>query len=284
MYIPEIPQPALDYFVHSPIGQSILWGLAGLQIAWTTVGWWILLALPLLPLATVAILKTGVLGLRSVLQSRQSRQQTPCLHCETTNEQAALHCRQCRRELPEPVHVDALGLTTNWPVTDRDAHRMVLLIAGRCPECATALPRSEPQQRCSGCGTTVFSSAAWRDHYLSRIRGEFHSTVGICLAMSSIPFLGLIPWALYDELSLPAKLRRYASDRVGFGERWRLRIVVAAMLAIQWIPFLGAAALPVICIVQCAVYGRALADAPLSESAPEATTAAGQGLQTAAAG
>ncbi len=276
--IPAILDVVLQQLTLLPPVLAVHWGLLGLQSLWGTYGWWCLLALPLLPLLTVAAAKIGLGGLGVYLRRWETRRKATCAHCQTVNHPAAITCRSCREPLAAPVHVDALGLITAWPTTDLEVHRQHLLAAGRCPACAERLPQRTPRQRCAACGMETFDSAAARDRYLARHRGAFHSTVGICLAMSSIPILGLIPWVLYDAVSLPGQLRRYGSDSVGSFERLRLRVVVGALLMVQWVPILGAVSLPLICLVQCAVYGRALAAAPLRETAPAQGRAEPAGL------
>ena len=265
----EIPELILQLLNLLPNIRIARWDLAGLQDLWAAYGWWCLLALPLLTLATVVASKVAFYLLRRYLHLWERKRQATCPHCQATNHPGALACRNCKQAMPEPMHVDSLGLITSWPINDRQAHRLYLLTAGRCLVCAESLPRRTPRQPCPSCGTEVFPSQQWRDHYLAHIRGEFHSTVGICLALSVIPILGLIPWVLYDAESLPTKLRRYSADQVPFGVRLHMRIVILSLLSVQWIPLLGAASLPVICMVQCAVYGRALADASLRATTPQ---------------
>ena len=73
-----------------------------------------------------------------------------------------------------------------------------------------------------------------------------------------MPLLGLIPGIVYYRLSLLGGLRRYLPTGASIVTRWTVRLLNLVLIALQWIPFVGAAMLPLLCITNFALYRRAL--------------------------
>lgn len=208
----------------------------------------VLAGLALLVLATV----------RRILEAREHKQMAPCPGCQTRNHLSGVQCSQCRVSLPQPHPVGLLGVAKVGRVENLDPHRLRLVANKRCPSCATRLAEKRLQQRCPECDTAVFADATSLEVYLASLEARLPRTLVICLGLSSVPLVGLIPGILYYRISLISSLRFYVPGAVGFGVRWLVRVLNLLLLLLQVVPFVGALTLPLMCWLNFRLFSAAV--------------------------
>jgi hypothetical protein len=232
-------------------------------ISWAEDGWAIigtifLVVMPFAALLISGLTMAGLVLVQRAIDAREKKQLVPCASCGQSLHPAALTCRFCHAETPQPLQVNFVGLPTLKPVHDRQQHRLELVSKRRCMVCASKLPKRAIQQKCEACGSLVLPSEAWFDAYLSHVKGRLGRTLGVCFCFGLVPVIGLIPGIIYFRFGLISNLRRYAPPTVGFAARWVVRIISIILLTLQGIPILGALALPAMCLVNYYVYRAVL--------------------------
>jgi hypothetical protein len=188
-----------------------------------------------------------LLAVRRALEARERKQMAACASCETPNHLSGIQCSACRAVLPQPHPVGVLGVAKVGRVEDLDQHRLRLIANKRCPSCASRLAEKRVQQCCPKCDTAVFADSAALETYLTRLEGRLPKTLAVCLGLSSIPLVGLIPGILYYRVTLTSSLRYYVPGAMGVGVRWSVRMLNLLLLLLQVVPVLGAVMLPLMC-------------------------------------
>ncbi len=225
------------------------------------IGFLGVIAVVLFPVLGVVLAGSALLGLvavRRILEARERRQMAPCANCQTPNHLSAVHCSQCRDSLPQPNPVGLFGVAKVGRVEDFDDHRLRLVANKRCPSCASRLVEKRIQQRCPECDTAAFENSSTLEAYLTRLEARLPKTMLICLGLSSVPLIGLIPGILYYRVSLISSLRYYVPGAMGLGVRWFLRMLTLLLLLLQVVPILGAFTLPLMCWLNFRVFSRAV--------------------------
>ena len=143
-------------------------------------------------------------------------------------------------------------------VEDLDDHRLRLVANKRCPSCASRLVEKRVGQCCPQCATAVFADSAALHGYLASLGSRLPKTLAICLGLSSIPLVGLIPGILYYRVSLISSLRHYVPGAAGFGVRWLVRMLNLFLLLPQVVPVVGAVTLPLMCWLNFRVFSAAV--------------------------
>lgn len=192
------------------------------------------------------------------LQRREERQKVPCVQCGERILPSALSCFSCSTPVAQPQAIGAFGQPTTRPAADLDEHRLRLLSKRRCLVCATRLKNKRLRQQCVACGNEMLPSLAWADHYVAYVESRLQKTLLMCLGFSLVPILGLIPGVIYYRLGLISALRAYVPPSRSFLTRLVVRMTNLLLLALQWIPVLGALTLPLMCYLNYLLYRRAL--------------------------
>ena len=104
----------------------------------------------------------------------------------------------------------------------------------------------------------TFASPQAFDAYLDALAGRLPRTLLICLGLSSIPVLGVVPGVVYYRLSVVSGLRGYIPPLRGCMTRVTVRIINWGIIALQPIPILGALVVPIMCLASYWIYRRAL--------------------------
>jgi len=236
------------------VRQLLSWGEDG----WVGMSTLLLVFMPLVALTIAGLTVLGLWVVQRVLQARKKRQMGPCLHCEAQILPSAPSCFSCQRPVAQPMTVGFFGQATTTPIADLTEHHLQLLSKKRCLVCATRLPKKTLRQTCSVCSSEMLPSRAWADRYLAHVQSKLSRTLMVCLGLSLVPFLGLIPGIIYYRLSLVSSLRRYVPPATGCLTRWVIRLANLLLLAFQWIPLLGALTLPAMCYMNYAIYRKVL--------------------------
>ncbi len=225
---------------------------------WVAVGTLLVVFLPLIALAVAGLTVAGLWFVQFVLERRAERQKVPCSQCGERIFPSAPACFACRTAVARPMAVGALGQPTAKPVGDLDEHRLRLLSKKRCLMCASRLRHKRLRQNCETCGSEMLPSSAWADHYLAYVDGKLPRTLMVCAGLSLVPIVGLVPGIIYYRLGLVSSLRVYLPPTTGCLTRWLVRMANLLLLALQWIPLLGAITLPAMCYLNYRIYRNAL--------------------------
>jgi hypothetical protein len=213
---------------------------------------------PVLGVLLAGLALLVLLGVRRFLESRERKQMAPCEGCQTLNHLSGIQCSNCRASLPQPHPVGVLGVAKLGRVDELDPHRLRLVANKRCPSCATRLVEKRLRQSCPICGTAVFADSTALDAYLASLEAKLPKTLAICLGLSSVPLVGLIPGILYYRVSLISSLRYYVPGAMGIGTRWLVRMLNLLLLLLQVVPIVGAVTLPLMCWLNFRVYSAAV--------------------------
>ncbi|MEM9596596.1 MAG: hypothetical protein AAGD06_20175 [Acidobacteriota bacterium] len=232
----------------------ISWAEDGAVAAGTLVA----IFLPALALTVAGLTAAGLWLAQFIIHRREARQRVPCPQCGERILPTATVCHACRTPVAAPVAAGLFGQPTDRPVQDLHQHRLHLLSKKRCFVCASRLRHKRLHQTCDTCGTEMLPSRAWADHYLAYVDAKLGHTLMVCAGLSLIPIFGLIPGIVYYRLSLVSSLRTYLPATTGCLTRWVIRAANLLLLALQWIPILGALTLPAMCYLNYRVYRSAL--------------------------
>jgi len=219
----------------------------------------LLLALPLLVMLLVLL---GILVLflaRMALRRWDEARKVPCATCKTPLYRGALECPQCRTATAVPMGVSLRART----VVDRSSHRLDLLERRRCPRCASH-HRGALAEPCSGCEIEPFF-AADTERYLARIDERVVPVLLACFVFGLVPFFGGALGILLYRARLIAPLRIWVPARRSILLRITLSAAQFCLLALHWIPLLGALSIPAMAWLAFRFYRPACAAALLPE-------------------
>jgi hypothetical protein len=210
---------------------------------------------PALAIVLMATTAASLLGVERWTSHRETSLLTPCGSCGLEVHPSAPTCSGCQ-VAREPVGISALGQPLDRPAGPRHAER--LLAGKRCPHCAVKLESNRLSQTCAACGHAAFASQEDVDRYITAAQWQLPKTLLVCALFGAVPLIGLIPGIIYYRLSVLSGLRRYLPMGSGIATRWLSRFLTIGLLAFQWVPILGAAMLPILCLANFALYRRAL--------------------------
>lgn len=218
----------------------------------------ILAIFPLLSMLVLALTAAALFVVERWISHRSRSLEVPCSGCDASLHASAPRCWSCGAPRT-PVAVGAFGQARpDTTVDDLRTHGRRLIARRRCPACASRLDRGRIRQDCGRCGHETFGDEAELESYIRHVQGQLPRTILVCAAFGAVPLLGLIPGIVYYRLSLLGGLRRYLPTGASIVTRWTVRLLNLVLIALQWIPFVGAAMLPLLCITNFALYRRAL--------------------------
>ena len=223
------------------------------------VGGVVLLAVfPLLSMVLLALTAVGFFAVDRWMAHRSRQLEVPCTQCQASIHASAPRCGDCGTARA-PVAVGAFGQPRlDTQVSNHEAHTHQLIARRRCPVCATHIKRGTLQQDCPRCGHVTFGDEAELAAYVRHLQFQLPKTMLVCAAFGAIPLLGLVPGIVYYRLSLLGGLRRYLSMGSSIVTRWLTRLLNLLLIGLQWIPVIGAAMLPLLCLTNFLMYRRAL--------------------------
>ncbi len=223
--------------------------------AWSLLGPWLLIALPILTLLLVGLGAAAAAWLGRRAKRRELASLVACARCGQAIHASALDCPSCHQAVDRPMQVGWLGFATTRPVTDREIHSYRLLAAGRCPTCSGYLGR---RAACEDCGRTPLAEPAFAGHYLAFLDRRVLPTALTCLAFGLIPVVGAIGGVLICRVATVGPIARYLPMGRGLATRWTVRVASIGLIAFQWVPLLGALTLPAVVLINHAAYRRTL--------------------------
>jgi hypothetical protein len=104
----------------------------------------------------------------------------------------------------------------------------------------------------------TFANQAEFQDYLGVLQARLPKTLLICLGLSAIPVIGVIPGVVYYRLTLVSGLRGYVPPLRGCLARVMIRVINWGIIALQPIPILGALIVPLMCLSTYTIYRNSL--------------------------
>lgn len=204
----------------------------------------LLILAPFLALGALALVGAGLYALRRRAELREEASKAPCGSCGAPRYRAAVKCPACAAPNPAPARLNFLGVASDAPVPDPSRQPLLLAMSKRCPACAARLTERSPHQSCACCGDLLFHTPGFRDAYDRALLKRLPGVLAVCSLLGLVPVLGLLAGVLYYKFSLIAPYRRYLPRGYAFGVRWGLRLLFVGLFFVQWVPLVGAAAVP----------------------------------------
>jgi hypothetical protein len=241
--------------------------------SWTVLGLLFLVVFPVVALVLSALTVFGLWLVRRQAERRERRSRIPCTKCATPVFPHATRCHSCGTPLVAPRGVSVFGTPRSDPAPDLARHRFELTARKRCPVCATRLKQRAVRQPCPTCRTVTFAGRAEFESYLEELQGRLPKTLLICLGLSAIPVVGVVPGVVYYRLAVVSGLRGYVPPLRGCLARVMIRVIHFGIIAFQPIPILGASIVPLMCLSTYLIYrsslkGRAEQDLAGVEAVP----------------
>ena len=231
--------------------------IAWAEDAWAIIGFFWLIIYPIVVLIILGVLLGGAFLLQKYFHYKEERSKVTCESCGAQNYPCATECHNCHTPVPKPVTVGLFGQSKNdKPVDDIARHKLRLAEKKRCPACGTRLEERNPRQKCETCGHELFSDSAFVDDYLSMVGNRLIPVLLICLALSFIPFIGLVIGVIIYRVQLVAPFRRYIPLHRSFFIKWMIRLLFFILIAVQLIPGVGAAVVPLMAIISYRSYRK----------------------------
>lgn len=233
-------------------------GLQGL-VSWSenllvVIGVLIFVILPTLSLVLAGLTVLGLFGIERYLAYREQRSKVPCSRCQAPMLLSAVSCHICGQPNPAPRAVGLFGQPTRTLASDIGSHRLHLTSRKRCHVCASRLPQRSLHQACPTCGTWTFADPAHLQTYLASLRRQLPRTLLICLGLSALPLVGLVPGIIYYRLTLINSLAGYIPRSTGCLTRWGVRLWNILLIGFQWVPLFGALVLPLMALSNFLIY------------------------------
>ena len=228
---------------------------------WAAFGALFLILFPIVMLAVIGLAMLGLFALQRRAAAREEGAKFACPNCGRDLYKPALHCPHCGRANPRPTRLNWLGAATDEPA-DAAGQPVELLAKGRCPRCATRLPRRTAEPTCDACGTRPFGDgdlAARLDRHVSM---KLPTTLIACGLLSAVPIVGLVPGVILYRLRLVAPYRRYIGRGRGALLRIGVKVAFVLLVAVQWVPVAGAATVPAMALLSWAAHRRAFRTSP----------------------
>jgi hypothetical protein len=229
---------------------------AWLETALGVLGPFLVVILPLFALLAAVIALSGLALLRRYFSRVEAKQYSDC-RCGTRHHRSALQCPGCERPL-EAEAVGLFGQAKGKPASAPADHRLALLAVSRCGSCATRLKSPRVSESCTTCGDRHFASPEAGATYLARQRRRLPLALIVSGLFGLIPIVGVIPGLVFYRLYLITGLRTWLPLGSALLGRWTLGLLGVLLVALQAFPIVGALSLPLLCLMNYAVYGRQL--------------------------
>jgi hypothetical protein len=226
--------------------------------SWTVLGILFLIVFPVVALVLSALTALGLWLLKRHAEKREKLSRIPCAQCSSPVLPHATQCHVCSVPLRTPRGVSAFGTPKSTPADDPARHRFDLIARKRCPVCASRLKQRAIRQPCTTCKTVTFANQAEFQDYLGVLQARLPKTLLICLGLSAIPVIGVIPGVVYYRLTLVSGLRGYVPPLRGCLARVMIRVINWGIIALQPIPILGALIVPLMCLSTYTIYRTSL--------------------------
>ncbi len=225
--------------------------------------WVLFLMFVLIFFPIAVILMTGMVFafgwmIFKLLEYLDEKSKIECTACKTPNYPYAFECCKCHKPLEKTTSVSLLFAGKEVPKEKMQAHRYRLLSYRRCPSCASRLKSRKPKQSCYACGKAVFASEGEFKSYLAFLDRRYFIFLPFSAALSLIPFLGAVAGLVYLRLAIIRPTCAYIPGGARFFIKWLIRFLCFLLLALQWIPFLGAISIPLITWIKYSTCRKAL--------------------------
>ena len=207
----------------------------------------VVVLVPVLAVFLVLILALVGRACRKVLVSMEKKRSHACPQCGELTHDSAVKCPKCNAAQPVPYHhVGRFGLAAPETVdaADKDSvltHHRALLMAHRCPICASPL---KDKLVCGCCRTRVWDVGYSRSDLIRMLDRRIVMATVAGVLVSGIPVLGFLAIALTFNFAVLGVLRRYDSLSSRFLVNFVVRVVKWTVLIFaiifSGIPFVGA--------------------------------------------
>lgn len=217
-------------------------------------GIFFLILFPIVMFAIIAFFSGLMFLLRWWVLRKEEKSKVPCVECGELMYRCALACGKCKNENATVCDVGWLGQSDTDDPADMATQVYQLAEAKRCPLCATKLKERRPRQFCEACETELFADPAFVEAYANRVAARLPLVLLVCIGLSFIPVIGLIPGVIYYRMALVAPFRRYVPWGRSVMAKWGIRLLFFVLVAIQWVPVLGAVTVPAMAVVSFLTY------------------------------
>ncbi len=225
--------------------------------AWAVIGFIWLILYPIVVLIILGILLGGAFLLKKYFHYKEERSKVACESCGAQNYPCGTECHSCHSPLPRPVTVGFFGQSKNdKPIENLETHKLRLTEKKRCPSCGTRMEDKDPHQTCRACGHELFKDPAFAKDYLAMVTSRLVPILLITLALSFIPFLGLVIGVIIYRVHLVAPFRRYIPLYRSFFLKWMIRIFFFILIAVQLIPGIGGVVVPLMALISYRSYRK----------------------------
>lgn len=221
---------------------------------WAVIGFFWLIIYPLVVLTILGVIVGSAFLLKKYYDRKEEKSRVICSGCSGKNYPSATECRTCHTPVETPVQIGMFGQSKTKPAEDREKHMLRLVEKKRCPACANRLDERNPKQTCKSCGHHLFSNEVFTKDYLGTIAGRLPVVLIISLALSFIPFLGLIIGIIIYRIQLVAPFRRYIPLHRSFFIKWMIRIFFLFLIVLQIIPGVGGVVVPIMAFISYRAY------------------------------
>ena len=223
---------------------------------WVIAGLCFFVVFPIAMLVLIGVVLGTMWLIQKYLAHREKKTKVSCTDCGEKMYPTAIACGHCLAAAVQPRTIGWLG-PKDTPAGDLDKHRLRLVEKKRCPVCATRLTESCVRQTCATCGHELMSDREFANAYIGHVTGRYPVVFAVCLLLSAIPLIGLIPGVIMYRMTLVAPFRQYMLP----GRRLRLKLIVGlaffALAIFQVIPLVGIIVVPLLATVNFLVHRTA---------------------------
>ena len=131
-----------------------------------------------------------------------------------------------------------------------------LLVAGRCCICATPIQKG-PKSTCPQCQIVPHADQHWRHLYDQHVVRRVPLVLIVCALLGFIPVVGILPAVVCYRILLVRPYARVVGLGQKLGAKWGLRVLLFVMAWLQFMPGVGAIAIPVLAFISHRIWRRA---------------------------
>ncbi|MDQ8201691.1 DUF4126 family protein [Pelagicoccus sp. SDUM812003] len=224
---------------------------------WALFGVWILIALPVVVVALLGFVYGVLWMIRKRHESKMEAAKIECPSCQTRIHPFATACYSCGHVQERPKKLSFLGGIQEETESDPVAQKVRLLELRRSPLSGDRAEEKGVDAKCETDGVTLLGDKELTGKYLERVDARLFPVMLFGALFSLIPGLGLIIGVIYYRFQLVAPYRRYLPWKRGFVVRWLIRLVFILLVILQFVPVVGAAAVPLMAFINHRFYRSA---------------------------
>ena len=224
---------------------------------WALFGVWILIALPFLVVALLGFVY-GVLWLiRKRHESKMEAAKIECPTCKTRIHPFATACYSCGYVQERPHKLSFLGGTQEETESDPLAQKIRLLELRRSPLSGDRAEEKSVDTKCETDGVMLLGDKSLTRSYMEKVDARLFPVMLFGALFSLVPGLGLIIGVIFYRFQLVGPYRRYLPWSKGLAVKWLIRLIFLLLVILQFVPVVGAAAVPMMALINHRFYRSA---------------------------